>query len=155
MRQTEQVDLVVDVKTLEGVKKYNFVALKRKEAARIFHGVLGVVVEAIARVSESKDADRVAAILDAVKALDFDRFWALASALLRNVIVDGTEIGPLDTTDYFETRPEELYIATVYAVLENWPKVFSKVRGSLSGFAPPDLIRPGSSSVKTASTPVK
>jgi hypothetical protein len=134
-------DLEVEVKTLEGVKKYSFVALRRKEAARVFHGVLEVVIVAVANIAEANSQDeRAAAIMRAVKTLDFETFWGLARTLLRFVIVDGKEIQDIEETDYFEDRPEELYIATVHAILENWPKLFSRVRESLTGFDPSDVI---------------
>jgi len=134
-------DIEVDVKTLEGIKKYSFIALRRKEAARVFHGVLEVVVVAIAKAAESgNEAERTGAILDAIKTLDFDTFYDLARTLLRFVVIDGEEIADIEKSDYFTERPEELYIATVYAILENWPKLFSRVRERLAGFDPSDAI---------------
>jgi len=131
--QAEQKDLAVKVKTFEGEKDYLFVGLKRIEAMRVFHNVLLTVLEGIAQVGNAKtDEAKGLAMLSAIRVLDFDTFfYKLAVPLLNNVIIDDEEIGDLESTEYFETRPEELYLAVYHAILLNYPDFFGKVREAL------------------------
>jgi len=136
---SRQRDIKVTIKTLDGEKNYNFIALKRKDAAEVFHSTLITIVSAIAEISKAKnDSDRTAAIFRAVKLLDFDTFWSLAEKLLKFVVIDDVEIKDINETDYFEENPEELYLAVFHAILENYPKVFIKLREKLK-----DLDLPG------------
>jgi hypothetical protein len=120
-----QVDLKATVKTLDGEKEYNFVALTRREAMEVFHGALTAVLSI---VSELGSGD-----FGALKKLDFDTIWSLAEKLLQFAILDGVEIEDLNETEYFDDHPDELYLAVFHAVRLNWPDIFEKVKNVLSG----------------------
>jgi len=130
---TIRQDLKATVKTLEGEKEYIFQALIRKDAARVFHNVLTAVVSAVADIAVAEGASQTDAVFKAIKTLDFDTVWDLAEVLLKFSFLDGTEIKDLNDTDYFTDRPEELYLAVFHAVQLNYPKVFLKLKETLSG----------------------
>jgi hypothetical protein len=140
MKEVRQ-DLKKKVKTLEGEKEYVFCALVRKDAARVFHNTLSAVVSAVAGISASSDEDKADAVFKAINTLDFDTLWGLAEVLLKFAILDGESIEDLNDTDYFNERPEELYLAVFHAVLLNWPSVLLKVREALSGSGLPDQLK--------------
>jgi hypothetical protein len=132
---TKPNDIVVQAQTLTGKKEYRFVPLKRKDAACVFHNTLLTLVSALADVSGQVSAeDRTAAFLRALKTLDFDTLWALAEKLLRFSILDNEEIKDINETEYFDEKPEELYLAVFHAIVENYPGFFGKIRQALSGF---------------------
>jgi hypothetical protein len=132
-------DLKVKVKTLDGEKEYVFLALVRKDAAEVFHGVLTALISAVAGISVSDEENKIDAVFKALNTLDFDTVWSLGEKLLRFAILDGVEIKDLNDTDYFDDHPEELYLAIFHAVMLNYPKVLLKVREALSGSGLPDL----------------
>ena len=130
--QLQRHQRTIKVKTLEGEKEYNFVLLKRKEAAEVFHNTLLVVAGAFSELVKA-DKSKPEDLLIAMKTFDFDTLWSLAEKLLRGVMIDGSEIGDLEETSYFEEQPEELYIAVWHGIQVNYPKVFSKIRERLIG----------------------
>ena len=101
-------------------KKASLVLLKRKEAAEVFHTVLRTMF------SSGSDIDNV------IRAMEFDNLWLLASKLLRGAVINvHTEITTLEETDYFEDKPDELYILMVQGVMNNWPNFFRPKDGIL------------------------
>jgi hypothetical protein len=130
----------VEVKTLDGVKRYSFQLLTRKEAVKVFHQSLQAVLTTIAGVSmDELTKGKSLAVDDIARALaqlDFDLVWDLGESLLKFVQIDLQEI---DFEDYYGEHPTELYIAIVQGIRVNWPEVFSKVRGLLKGIDLPDI----------------
>ena len=122
--QPEQHEIVVDIKSfITGeTRVYKFVPLKRKQAAKVFHNTLFAILSTLSGVSSNKDS-----LSSALNNLDFDTFWSLAEDLLQFVIIDNEEID-INDTDYFEDKPEELYLAVYHAVIKNWPGVFGKIQ---------------------------
>jgi len=130
--QLKRHQSTVKVKTLDGEKEYNFVLLKRREAAEVFHNTLLVLAGALSEVVKSGDNTDFD-LGKALQALDFSVLWDLATKLLSGAMVDGNELGELEESSYFEEQPEELYIAVWHAIQANYPRVFSKIRERLSG----------------------
>lgn len=128
-----QVDLGATVKTLEGEKQYVFVALTRRDAMEVFHGVLSTVIGAVTEISTADKDNATDEVFSALRKIDFETVWSLASKLLKFAMLDGVEIKDLDDTDYFDDRPEELYLAVFHAIRLNWPGVFEKLKNALSG----------------------
>jgi hypothetical protein len=130
------------VKTLDGEKEYNFVLLKRKDAARVFHNTLLAIAGAFSELIKSGEDTKPEDMLKAIKTLEFDTVWDLGETLLAGVVIDRQEI---DLEDYYGENPSELYLAIWYAIQANYPKVFTKLRERLTGssFAESmtDLIR--------------
>lgn len=132
---------LVKVKTLEGVKDYNFLLLKRKKAAKVFHESLSVIVRAVSELAMANKKFDVSKIGQAISALDFETLWGLGEDLLAFVIIDGEEIEDINKTDYFTDRPEELYVAIYNAIAVNYPKVFLKLKGAASAFGLQDKLK--------------
>jgi hypothetical protein len=125
--------IVVKMKTLTGEKDLQLVPLKRKDAAEVFHTTLITLVSTVAEISKTRsDDDRTFALFKAVEQVEFSKIWGLADKLLANAIIDGVEIKSMDETDYFEQNPLDLYVAVTYAIIENWPDFFGKLRQGIS-----------------------
>lgn len=127
-------EIKFEYKSLDGeVRKCTLTPLKRKEALRVFHTALGSVVIAITDSEKGKGID----IEKVVNALDFDKLWDLADSLLEHAVIDTFEIKSIDDTDFFEDKPEELYIILIKAIKENYPDFFTKLmnltKGGLGG----------------------
>ncbi len=129
------------VKTLDGEKLYTFRLLRKRDAARIYHQTVSVLISTIAQaVGDGGPAAKI----EAVKAIDFDTFWGLASALLKGCAIrpnpDNPDhivsIGDLDDTEYFDDEREELYIAVYYALRANFPKSWGRIEKAAAGFGP-------------------
>lgn len=127
------------IKNLEGKeKKYFLQPLRRKDAAFVAHTFLRSLLKGLSGVTAKGGGQ--AALLQALSDIDFDLLWGMAEVLLRySTIKQGKdnpiiEIEDLNETDYFERNPEELYMAVFNGVKENYPEVFTKVRGVLKGF---------------------
>lgn len=128
------------VKTLDGEKVYTFRLLRQREAARIFHETVSVLLTAFA----SAMGGDAAAKIDAIKSVDFDTFWDLAAALLKGCIIRPRIDTPdffitvedLNTCEYFDDAREELYIAVYYALVANYPKSFARVERAFKDFGP-------------------
>lgn len=134
MEKRDQHNLKFKIKNLSGEQvTYNLLPLKRKEAAYVSHTFLQTLLRGFAKASQGGQE----ALLDALSMVEFDTLWDLASILLRDAEIhtpNGIErIDNLDRTEYFEDRPEELYMAVAYGIKENYPGVFSRVRGLLDG----------------------
>jgi len=165
----------VPVKTLDGEKLYTFRLLKMREAHRIYHKTVSVILAAIAHAAGGEGP---AAKLEAIRALDFDTLWDLARSLLCGCkIIPNPEnpdmfviIDDMDTCHYFESEPEELYIAIYHALKVNYPKSWGRVEKVLSDFGPrlealvgatssiasaPSSSRPATSQPSSKSAPKK
>lgn len=129
------------IKNLEGKeKKYFLQPLRRKDAAFVAHNFLRALLKGLSGINQRKmKGDGQAALLQALSDIDFDLLWGLAEVMLRySTIKQGKdnpiiEIEDLNETDYFDENPEELYLAVFNGIKENFPKVFTKVRGLLGG----------------------
>lgn len=126
----KNLDQTATIKTLDGEKEYNFVLLKRKDAARIFHNTLLVIAGAFAELVKAEEKPDTKDILKALQTVDFDTVWDLGETLLNGVMINKHEI---DFEDYFGENPSELYIAIWNAIQINYPKVFTMLREKLSG----------------------
>jgi len=119
-------------KNLEGVvRKCIVTPLRRKEAMRIFHEVLLVVLTAI-------DTDKGLDLSKAIRELSFSKIEMLADSMLKFAMIDGQEIKSFDDTDFFEKYPEELYLVLVYAIKENFPDFFTRIK-KVMGKGLPDM----------------
>lgn len=130
------MELKATFKTLDDREvTYQFTALKRKEAALVFHNTLRTLLSGLAGAGRE---DGGVDFVEALKGFEFELFWSLAKKLLKFCIVTSdkgvVEIKDLDATDYFEDRWDELYYAVFHAVKENYPKFFSGLMESL-GFS--------------------
>jgi hypothetical protein len=137
-------DATVEIKTLEGTKKYAFQLLTRRDAAEVFHNSIQTILKAIAGVdlgAMQKGDVSVDSLVKGLSSVDFDTVWGLGEKLLRFVQIDGEEIADINESDYFGENPEELYLAIVYAVKVNYPKVFSKLRKALQGFGLAEMLK--------------
>ena len=123
-----KTDLKAVIKNLAGEEvEYNFVALRRKEAMRVFHNSLTSILGAIGEVSDLTDTS----IFRALKSIEFDVVWDLAESLLNQVIIDGTEITDINETDYFNDKQDEFYLAIGYALKLNYPDIFTKAQAAI------------------------
>ncbi len=129
------------VKTLDGEKLYTFRLLRKKDAARIYHRTVSVLLSAIAQaVGDGGPAAKI----EAIKAIDFDTFWDLASTLLKDCFIRPNSDNPdhiitidsLDDAEYFDDEREELYIATYYALKANYPKSWGRIEKAMGDFGP-------------------
>lgn len=132
------MELKCSFKNFNGdVVECNFIPLKRKEAAEIFHKsistAIGIVQEGFLGVDFKSELEIGMAIAKGLKAIDFELFWSIAERVLKFAIINGKEITDLNTTEYFEKHPEELYLATFHAIKENFPGVFFQLAAGLSG----------------------
>jgi hypothetical protein len=118
-------------------KQYDLVPLTRKDAAYVMHSSLRTVLKGLAEASgKSTSGFDTSALLKALSEIEFETLWSIARVILRGAqiknVVKGqgeiTLIDDLDDTDYFTENPDELYLAVYHGVIENYPKVFSKVR---------------------------
>jgi hypothetical protein len=130
--------LNIEFTTLGGREvKYQLTALKRKEAALVFHNTLRTLLSAM--ISDDEEVSSTAVFVRALQNFDFELFWELASRLLRNATVFSEdkiiEIKSLDNTEYFDDRQDEMYWAVYHAVQANYPKFFSGLMEKL-GFSP-------------------
>ena len=124
----------------DGEKLYKFRILTRREAARVFHNSIKLILKALSGLSGD---DKSTKIVEAIDSLDFDHVWNLAKVLLKNCIISPNMENPqhmitisnLDETDYFDDCREELYIALYYSLKANYPKSFSRVAEKLQGFS--------------------
>ncbi len=116
--------------------------LRQKEAAKIYHKTVSVLLSALAQAA---GGDGPAAKLEAIKAIDFDTFWTLASTLLRGCNIRPNPQGnpeffitveDLDTCEYFDEAREELYIAVYYALRANYPKSWARVEKAMGDIGP-------------------
>jgi hypothetical protein len=97
----------------------------------------------VAEVLSGKVDDLLGRIDSITEAVDFDTFWGLAEELLHgatikpdlNNLLEIIQIEDLNTTNYYDERPEERYIATFYAIRANYPKSFSRVISKAKDFA--------------------
>jgi hypothetical protein len=148
-----KVDLVAQAKTPEGVKEYNFLALKRKDAMRVYHNSLVSVAKIVGDAVSSLNIDRAnfakskidiakgaGNLLSGIAGVHFDTLWDIATVLFRGAILDGEEIRNLEESDYFDTRPEEFYIALYHAIRLNYPLVFSQVQKVTTLLEKTDLL---------------
>lgn len=126
----KSLERTVTVKTLDGDKVYNFVLLKRKAAARVFHNTLLVLASAFAELAKSGAKIKPEDILKALNTIDFDTVWGLAEILLADVIIDNDEI---DLEEYYGDNPSEIYIAIWHGIQVNYPKVFTMIREKITG----------------------
>lgn len=134
-----------DVPTLSGVKRYEFEALQKREAMFIAHNSLRIILSALGNVSsllcrkiEEEDTETRAQILKGVveglSIIDFDTIWDLARSIFRNVAIDGEIlIEDIDESNYFPENLDEFYMALIIGIGGNFPNVFTKIQGALSG----------------------
>lgn len=104
--------------------EYNIVLLQRKKAAKTQITALRTVLAPLGKI-DSVDG---ATFLKAVEGFDddwFEAFWSLGETLLDQALVDGEEI---DFEDYFGRKLPELCQAIAYALLLNYPDVFTRAR---------------------------
>lgn len=132
-------ELNIEFTTLDGREvKYQLTALKRKEAALVFHNTLRTLLSSFLEAGED-GSNTQAAFVGALRNFEFDLFWDLASRLLKNCMVFAddkiVEIKSIDLTDYFDDRQDEMYWAVFHAVKANFPKFFSGLMEKL-GFDP-------------------
>ena len=146
MTQREQIKFTV--RGLSGHSEYNLEPLTRKESLRVFHNVSELLVSGLGGVvqgfTKGEDLDEKA-ILDISRAFDFDKVYAIGSAVFRAAVIVGEEskheIGALQDSDYFDDRPEEFYLAIAYAIRANWPKVFFALTRKLRDFGDSEKIK--------------
>jgi hypothetical protein len=132
----DQHNLKFTLTNFEGEEvTYNLLPLKRKNAAYVSHRFLQTLLKGFAKAAKGGQE----ALLEALSAIEFDVLWDLASILLKGAEIHGAggiaRIDNLDESEYFEDRPEELYLAVFNGVKENYPGVFSRVRGLLGDLA--------------------
>lgn len=131
------LQLVADIKTLDGTKKFCFVPLRRREAAKVFHNSVKLIVEALANIGTSINNETVnpEGLSRALKVLDFDLLWDLAEKICKLMIVDGNDVA--DIEDYFGENPEELYLVLFHGIRLNYPKQCGQIMKRLgdSGLA--------------------
>ncbi|NIV93793.1 hypothetical protein GWN42_13590 [candidate division KSB1 bacterium] len=125
---------------LSGEKvEYDLQPLKRKDAAYVAHTFLQTILKALSgAIAGSGDSNEKAkAVVDSLSKIDFETIWSMASILLKYARIKTengiVEINDLDECDYFAENPDELYLAVYHGILENYPKVFSRVRDLMSG----------------------
>lgn len=172
----EKYQKQVTVKTLDGEKLYTFRLLRQKEAAKIYHKTVSVLLSALAQAA---GGDGPASKLEAIKAVDFETFWTLASTLLKSCDIRPNPQGnpdyfitvkDLDTCEYFDDAREELYIAVYYALQANYPKSWARVEKAMGDIGPrieammdptsgtaltPDSSEPATSPSSTGAAPSK
>ena len=122
---------------------YTFTKLKRKECQETLYNLVKPFIAIVTRIIESSDIDfenidpekpesieikgldvnLVGQIFDAIP---FERFWLLASKLLKNVVVDGVPIDDFDndeedTPGYYDDKQIELIQAVYTSAMVNYP----------------------------------
>jgi len=145
-------------------KQYDLIPLRRKDAAFVMHSFLRTILKGLSEAVKKDQSMNMASILGALSEVEFDTLWAIAEyifqgAEIKNVIKGKGEITRIDNlndTDYFTENPDELYLAVYYGVLENYPKVFSKVRDRLTdlGLKISDQMKGLESQPETSDTPL-
>lgn len=125
MSNRDLKQIAFEYKTLDGkTRKVDLIPLRRKEAARVFHETLVVILHGISGATK-ENPGRI--LTEAINALSFDKLYELGNTLLKDAIIDGEEIRNLDDTEIFEENPEELYIVLFHAIKENYPNFFTRV----------------------------
>ena len=139
------IDLLAKAKTPSGVKEYEFLALSRKEAMKVYHESLSSIAQVVSKAVQSLQIDRgnlgkskidlgagAGGLLSGVAGIPFEKLWEVAEHLFKGAILGGEELGPLESCDYFDDKPEEFYIALYHAIRLNYPMVFSQVQKLLT-----------------------
>lgn len=101
-------------KGLDGTAHEAFIQpLKRKEGVLVLHKLIAVF-----------GALETGQIGEALKTLDGETFWDMASKLLRYSTIDLKECKDLDSFDGFNTRFGDLYALVFEALKANYPDFF-------------------------------
>ena len=141
-KRKQRETFVETIPTMDGPKSYEFEYLKTKEAIEVNFTSLKVIVGTLGRVApllfqekgESSEAEVAARIFGTLSEIPFETLWSLGEKLLRNVVIDGDElIENLETSTYFAENIDEFYVAVIFGIKGNYPKVFSKVQEKLKG----------------------
>jgi hypothetical protein len=75
------------------------------------------------------------ALLDLVKALPFEDYWALAQNILDDVEVDGVQLGKLDQHEYYDDKHLEMVKAILHGVGVNYPFLKDLIKKKDAGSA--------------------
>jgi hypothetical protein len=132
------------VKSFSGESHYNLEPLTRKELLMVFHGC---VEKVIAVIPELDNLDYSVAAVKLASMFSGEDIYSALCAMLRDAMIrneEGTfEIDDLTESDYFDDRPEEMYLAFLFGLKENFPKVFFTITQKLGIEGDPlmDLLR--------------
>lgn len=140
----ERINVVY--KGVDGAAHAAFITpLARKEGFAVLHTVLstiaGSVDQEVLRGMSGGGVDPgaiVAFVSNAIRAIDFDTFWGVASKLLRYATIDLKECKDLDSFDGFNGAFADLYPLVFAALKANYPDFFGLMGrgGSLESTAP-------------------
>lgn len=140
-KRKQRSTFVETIPTMDGPKSYEFEYLKTKEAIEVNFTSLKVLVGTLGRVAplllqekgKGEEAEIAARIFGTLSEIPFEILWSLGEKVLRNVVIDGdTLIENLENDDgYFAENIDEFYVAIIFGIKGNYPKVFSKVQEKL------------------------
>jgi len=105
----------------EAVEVY-ITPLVRKDAILVHHQILEVL-----------GSFESGSLVDVLKTLDGEKFWALACKLLRYSTIGLKECKDLNDFDGFDGKSSDLYPLVIEAVKANYPDFFEMMKSGLSG----------------------
>jgi hypothetical protein len=128
--------------TIEVVgKQYSFRKLKRKKCQKVLYSLVvpflrtalkitGMEEFTLDKLLQGKIAIKLdpgkvtmTTVLEVIEALLFDDLWALASAVLGDVQIDGRQYGELDDHEYYDDKQSEMLVALVTGLRVNYPHI--------------------------------
>lgn len=125
-----------DIEFKIGDVEYSLTPMKQKTAAHVFHACLGRVLSAVAKaVTGATNEEKMASFATAIAATDFDDVWFILRNMMSDAMVDGKEIGDLDSSGVFDENPLHMYQVIYHGVKGNWPGYFLSMEAKMNGFA--------------------
>ena len=141
-------DILFTLKSVSGeAYEFSLVPLKQKRAAEIFHvsvvtlmqslsGLAGIATSTVGSIDKGAMIQQA---LGSIKSnITFEDVWFLAEALTKGATVNDKPFS-METAPMITTDPYLMYLIIFHGIKHNWPAVFTKLEGALSGL--PEAIQ--------------